>query len=230
VLFRSQAQGGAEKTVVKPAQPEQKSTAGSQVQAGEAWVDLDVVPPDFDDSEMPPMPDETDFGWEPPHAVQEPKPGLVSKPDPPDNTPAQAVENVQQPQPAPTTAIPEPQTIALSAGLQEQKKMPLTELDATVLSPAVRTTPSSGKGEPPKMVTVLLHSSGDSKRDVLRLRCIHGALVSSPGLDRFNFQVYENGRKFSLDFPNDSTGINPELITRLVKLAGEENLRIDPIQ
>jgi DNA polymerase-3 subunit alpha len=214
----------------KPAQAEPKPTAGVPTVDTDGGFDLDVVPPEFDDSEMPPMPDEADFAWEPQHAAQEPKPVFAAGPA--QATGAEANAGAA-PEPMAAQALPAKtaaQPIPVDPELAVPKRAALPELDVTVLSPAPRTTSKSGQTEPPKMVTILLHSSGDRKRDVLKLRCIHGALVSSPGLDRFNFQVYENGRKFSLDFPNDSTGVNPDLITRLVKLAGEENLRIDPIQ
>jgi DNA polymerase-3 subunit alpha len=84
-------------------------------------------------------------------------------------------------------------------------------------------------GENPRMLTVILRSSGDKDRDVRLLRCVYGAVKSSPGRDRFAFHVFENGRRFLLEFPNETTGINPEVMGKLVKFAGEENIRIDPL-
>ena len=79
------------------------------------------------------------------------------------------------------------------------------------------------------MATITLRSSGNKDRDVRRLRRIYGALVSCPGNDRFAFQVFENNSYFLLEFPNDSTGLNSDLINRLLEMVGEDNLRIDPI-
>ena len=79
------------------------------------------------------------------------------------------------------------------------------------------------------MLTVVLRSTGDKTRDVLRLRRIHGIISSYPGNDRFAFHVFERGRGYLLEFPNDSAGINPELVQRLSSLIGSENVRIEPI-
>ncbi|MDD5368740.1 MAG: DNA polymerase III subunit alpha [Anaerolineaceae bacterium] len=85
------------------------------------------------------------------------------------------------------------------------------------------------KEDQPQMLTVIIRSTGDKKRDVLRLRCIHGALVACPGKDRFAFHVFEEGRGFMLEFPNESTGVNQDLLEKLIRLAGEGNIRVDPI-
>jgi hypothetical protein len=84
----------------------------------------------------------------------------------------------------------------------------------------------SEEGVQPRIAVIILHATGDKTRDVRRLRRIHGALVSNPGQDHFSFQVFENNRSFVLDFPNESTGLTPQLITYLVEQAGEGNLRI----
>jgi DNA polymerase-3 subunit alpha len=81
-----------------------------------------------------------------------------------------------------------------------------------------------------RMVTVVLRSSGDKTRDVLRLRRIHGILMSYPGEDRFALQVYERGRFFLLEFPNFSCGICQDLLDRLAQLVGRENLRVETLR
>jgi len=91
------------------------------------------------------------------------------------------------------------------------------------------TPPLEQEGEI-RMVTVVLRSSGDKTRDVLRLRRIHGILMSYPGEDRFALQVYERGRFFLLEFPNFSCGICQDLIDRLAQLVGRENLRIETLR
>jgi DNA polymerase-3 subunit alpha len=90
-------------------------------------------------------------------------------------------------------------------------------------------TPVEQAGEA-RMVTVVLRSSGDKTRDVLRLRRIHGILMSYPGEDRFALQVYERGRFYLLEFPNFSCGICQELLDRLSTLVGRENLRIETLR
>jgi DNA polymerase-3 subunit alpha len=79
------------------------------------------------------------------------------------------------------------------------------------------------------MITVVLRSTGDKTRDVLRLRRIHGIITSYPGNDRFSFHVFERGRGYLLEFPNFTAGYCPELMHRLTSLVGPENVRAEPI-
>jgi DNA polymerase-3 subunit alpha len=80
------------------------------------------------------------------------------------------------------------------------------------------------------MVTVILRSSNEKERDVRRLKRIHGALRSCPGRDKFSLLVFENGRRFLLDFPNETTGISSDLIRKLIDLVGEGNVSVEPIK
>ena len=79
------------------------------------------------------------------------------------------------------------------------------------------------------MITVVLRTTGDKTRDVLRMRRIHGTVMSYPGNDRFAFHVYERTRGYLVEFPNFTTGLNPELISKLNLLVGPENVRVEPI-
>lgn len=79
------------------------------------------------------------------------------------------------------------------------------------------------------MITVVLRSTGDKTRDVLRLRRIHGIITSYPGKDRFSFHVFERGRGYLLEFPNFTAGFCPELMHRLTSLVGPDNVRAEPI-
>jgi hypothetical protein len=94
----------------------------------------------------------------------------------------------------------------------------------------VSPTPPLGQEGEIRMVTVVLRSSGDKTRDVLRLRRIHGILMSYPGEDRFALQVYERGRFFLMEFPNFSCGICQDLMDRLAQLVGRENLRVETLR
>jgi hypothetical protein len=98
-----------------------------------------------------------------------------------------------------------------------------------IVSPATVQTQAQA-GDDPRMVTITLRSTGDREKDVRRLRCIHGALRSCPGRDRFAFLVFESGKRYLLEFPNETTGVGSELIGKLIKFAGEENIRIDPLK
>jgi len=80
-----------------------------------------------------------------------------------------------------------------------------------------------------RMLTVILRASGDKTRDVLRLRRIHGIMMTYPGIDRFSIHVFEKGRSFLLEFPNSSTQVCSELIERLNRMLGPENIQIESI-
>lgn len=84
-------------------------------------------------------------------------------------------------------------------------------------------------GVTPRLITVFLHPDGDPERDRRRIKNIYGILISHHGKDRFQFQVFENGRGHLIDFPNDTTHVGPEMLTRLKKLMGEELWRVEEI-
>jgi len=88
---------------------------------------------------------------------------------------------------------------------------------------------SAQEGDAVHMVTVVLRTSGDKTRDLLRMRRLHGIIMSYPGNDRFAFQVYERGRGYLVEFPNFTTGMCPELVTRLRMLVGAENVTVERI-
>lgn len=137
-------------------------------------------------------------------------------------------ESLQPSLAAPVLESPPP-AITLPSDLPGDP-LPGSRLPLYIIAPALKGgAREEGSSELPRMATITLRSCGDKDRDVRRLRRIYGALVSSPGTDRFAFQVFENNRYFLLEFPNDSTGLSTELITRLLEMVGEENLRIDPI-
>jgi DNA polymerase III subunit alpha len=86
------------------------------------------------------------------------------------------------------------------------------------------------KDSQPRMATVILRPTGDKNRDVRRLKNVHGLLRSYPGKDHFAFMLFERGSYFLIEFPNETTGIGPELVYKLIALVGEENLKIEPIK
>jgi len=80
-----------------------------------------------------------------------------------------------------------------------------------------------------RLLTLVMRSTGDRRRDALRMRRVHGLLRSYPGEDRFAFQIYEASRKYFLEFPNSTTGYCVELHTQLLDLLGEGNFKIEPV-
>jgi hypothetical protein len=104
-----------------------------------------------------------------------------------------------------------------------------TEDEATPL-PNYLVSPNSGMAaDSVHMITVVMRSSGDKTRDVLRVRRIYGLVMSYPGNDRFAFHVFERGQGYLVEFPNFTTGYCSELVVKLQQLVGAENLRIDKI-
>jgi DNA polymerase III subunit alpha len=99
-----------------------------------------------------------------------------------------------------------------------------------IIPPATLRSNQKNKEEQSQMITIVLRSGGDKERDVRRLQRIHGLLHSSPGRDRFSFFIQEKGSYFLIEFPNNTTGISPELIRKVKEMAGEENVRVEPIQ
>jgi DNA polymerase-3 subunit alpha len=83
---------------------------------------------------------------------------------------------------------------------------------------------------PPKQITLTLRSTGDRERDKRRIKTLYGTLISFHGHDRFSFHVFESGKGHLIDFPSDTTRIDAELLSRLKKLTGEENWRIEEIK
>lgn len=80
-----------------------------------------------------------------------------------------------------------------------------------------------------KLLTVTIKSSGEKERDIRRIRHVHNVLNSFPGRDRFCFMVYEHGFRHLLDFPNDSTSVNTELISQLCEIVGRDNIRVENV-
>jgi len=85
------------------------------------------------------------------------------------------------------------------------------------------------EGQTPRMMTITLRPSGDPERDRRRIKNIYFILMSQPGKDRFQFQIFEGGKGHLIDFPNDTTRITPTMLERLKKLIGEECWRIEEI-
>ncbi len=84
-------------------------------------------------------------------------------------------------------------------------------------------------GDRPHMLIITLRNSGEKRKDVLLMRCIHGILVSSPGRDRFAFQVFEGDHFYRLEFPNETTGVSQAMLDKIQSMLGIENIRMEQI-
>jgi DNA polymerase-3 subunit alpha len=80
------------------------------------------------------------------------------------------------------------------------------------------------------LIKIFLRSTGDKKRDTLRMRRVYGLLTSFPGFDRFSVVVFEGKRKYHLEFPNETTGYCPELHNQLLDLVGDANVLVEQIR
>jgi len=82
---------------------------------------------------------------------------------------------------------------------------------------------------PPRQITLTLRATPDKERDKRRIQTLHGTLISFHGKDKFSFRIFENGKGHLIDFPSEATRICPELLSRLFKILGEENWRVEEI-
>jgi DNA polymerase-3 subunit alpha len=110
------------------------------------------------------------------------------------------------------------------AGVRKERPSELpNRLPSIIIPPAIEDT---GDGEV-RMLTVILRSTLDKTRDVLRMRRIHGLITSYPGNDRFAIHVFERGSGYLVEFPNSTVKICSELTERLIYLVGSDNIRIE---
>jgi DNA polymerase-3 subunit alpha len=130
-------------------------------------------------------------------------------------------------------SLPSAETDTLSA--ESPAVLPVSLIDAEE-PPSAPLTPYILLPQPGEdtgavqMVTIIFRTCGDKARDNLRLRQAYGTLISYPGNDRFAFLVYERGHGYQIEFPNFTTGICPELLNRMNRIVGSENLRIEALK
>ncbi|NMC54113.1 MAG: DNA polymerase III subunit alpha [Chloroflexi bacterium] len=186
---------------------------------------------------VPPIPDipdwdfarEDGFHFSPPQpgqTVSEPEESApLAEPPKPDPQPAQpASQPAAAPTPSSTLTRPTPQV--------EKRFPPASQAygPATYYMPPANYTWSGPKSdEAPRMITVTLTGSGLQSRDSRKLKCVYNLLRSSPGRDKFSFALHESGRFRLIEFPNDTTGINQDLINRVAELVGDENIQVSEI-
>ncbi len=124
--------------------------------------------------------------------------------------------------PAPVYAAPRPTPVSETPGPQPAPHLP-------PIAPPRILSERTDDGRAPQIITLQLRPSPEPERDRRRIKHLYGILISYPGKDRFSFQIFEGGKGYLLDFPNESTRICPEMLGRLRNLLGEESWRIEPI-
>jgi hypothetical protein len=208
----------------------------------ESWMDDMPPPPDFPD-EWDGLPSSPQAGTRP---ISQAIPVVTAEAA--DASLVQATASEIEPATSPlqqpeSDLVPEP-SLASRQGLAavESSKPPaiLPPLGDSIASPdpverlvsaqQYLVSPTAGSDtQEIHMITVVMRSTGDKTRDVLRMRRIHGTVMSYPGNDRFAFQVFEQGHGYLVEFPNFTTQLCPELISRLRLLVGMENVRVEAI-
>lgn len=189
--------------------------------------------------------DEIEPEWEKRPGVE-----IPAADEPPSRPAASASPQVVEPitpisDPAAAEPLPEalfdvqlrPESFADQPGLQPAPPESISEKievipEVPVLMPPylVSSQPAeSGEGAV-RMLTVILRSTTDKTRDVLRIRRIHGMVTSYPGNDHFAVHVFERGRGYLVEFPNFTCGVCDELLNRLGGIAGTENVKVEIIR
>ncbi len=180
-------------------------------------VDLFNEPPNEDDLEihegLPRISEEAIGSYDVPDPV-------LDSPVPESSDPVPAA--VAEKEPAPT---PHEEVAALVSIEPVSSDLP-TEPRSDPEGYSFMETPETGI----RMITIILESSGDRRRDALRMRRVHGLLTSFPGKDRFAFHVFEASRKYLVEFPSSTTGYCPELHGQLVSMLGEGVVRVDQLR
>jgi DNA polymerase-3 subunit alpha len=185
-------------------------------------VDFIPPPPELDDWEnLTPPPEELWFNEAPAPAVPlAAEPAVSQEPAP---APQQPATPAALPPAAPVSALPDtPHRVTESlppAG---------TYVPFNYIIPPASANPGTAD-DAPRMLQVVLRTSGDKDRDIRRLKRVHGVLRASPGKDRFSLMIFENNHYYVIEFPNETTGITPELLRKLTDLVGPDNFRVEPL-
>ncbi len=79
---------------------------------------------------------------------------------------------------------------------------------------------------PSRLAKVIISRSGDGFVDAQRVGDVHTLMRSCPGPDRFCFIVMARGSTLQLDFPNDTTTLDDDLIEQLKTLPGVESVQV----
>jgi len=186
------------------------------------WGDIPPPPPDPDDWHLD---DHPGFTLEPAQklaatAAPNPAPGG----DPPAVKPVATVQS----KPVENPAAVEAPAVGVNKPLVRPLDPPTQPSPMRYL---VSPQPEAGEGLGEiRMVKLILRSTGDKNRDVIRLRRVHGLLRSTPGRDKFALMLFEGGSRFLIEFPNETTGISTDLLRSLTFMVGEGNVLVETIK
>jgi DNA polymerase-3 subunit alpha len=177
---------------------------------------------DEHDEHLPPQPNIFPEDWELANAVM----SAVADPDAAIELAESTAEEESQP-PTPVSS-PDPSLSGQAAETKTDSDEMGVEL-AAPLPPFIISPLPAADSDEVHMITILLRSSNDKIRDNLRIRQIYGTLIAYPGKDRFAFHVFERGHGYQIEFPNFTTQLCPDLLTRLKAFIPADQLRVEKI-
>jgi DNA polymerase-3 subunit alpha len=218
------------------------------IQAAPVTLVAEPAPAEFDedDAEMPPAPEAFPPGWD-----EIPVPANLprgnSKPSPKDepvgtSLPESNTASIVSAQISQRLGVEiepnlvtQPGTVKLKVAEVVTEQPPQRSQPAirpeTTIAPRMNPFQSSVQDEhSPRMVTVVLNSTGEAVKDQRRIQRLHGAFISFPGKDHFTLHIKENGRAFLMEFPNDTTRVCTQLMEDIKKIVSENDIRIEPLQ
>jgi hypothetical protein len=192
------------------------------IQVAEKPVEIYTVDTDLEG--MPPPPDNFPDDWETKWQPSFDEMAMASKPEPK----FKKKEEVTPPR-VQLEKVPAEMNVIGQVHPEEYLRQDDVTREVMISSIYIPLAKEVDKDHPPKQITVNLRSSGNKDEDRRRIKTIFGTLISFHGHDRFSFQIFENGGRHLIDFPNDTTRVCPELLQRLLKLMGEESWRVEEI-
>jgi DNA polymerase-3 subunit alpha len=249
----------ARKTVDTPEAPEEPPDWDDYVPPPDDFL-ADFLPPAPAGRTLPvktgePFPDPPVSAGLPtqPPTIEPFQPAFLNSPPPMQTSSPVAPQASQPPVPPAEDSISKPDMPQKAYPAIDERRQPASELNFHSPPPAVEIQPAddlppliglpipptpflipplveTSSGQEPRLLSVILRTTGDKERDVRRIKLIHGKLRSFPGQDRFSFLVFEGKHQYLLDFPNDNTSICPALITELERFVGEGNVRVEPLR
>ena len=185
------------------------------------------VPDDTAGKNLPPHPANFPEDWELTSAVM----SAVADPEGSIDlaeTADDADEGPPSPPPPGNAAAAQPAGLEAEADAETKpeiaKEIGIDPLPAYLVSPG-----SAPESDKVKMITIILRSGQDKVRDNLRIRQIYGTLITYPGKDRFAFHVFERSRGYLIEFPNFTTQVCPELLSRLKSFLPAAEVRVEEI-
>jgi DNA polymerase III subunit alpha len=172
---------------------------------------------DLFDEDIPPPPDIYPPGWEDWSSVEEPEPSHQLK----------DAKDIQTISKSPNSTSPI-SVADITSPVTDTGVNPAGHIPPYILTPPPAEETETSLTDV-HMVTVVLRSSGDKARDQLRLRRVYGALISYPGVDKFAFQIFERGKGYLIEFPNETTHFCPALLERLKRFVEADFISVEKI-